>query len=248
MMEDLQTVDKVALDPNCFYGFFDETGDEKITPEQDFFAFSGFGFVGDFGVDEFTAEWLKLRQDIFKVPEKKEYHSKNYVPKFRKTGHKLLPVTALLTKFLIQFMSYCVLNTTFVDCDVTEKNIKVVEGLLRGLSEQTATLFQNRVKHDEWYFEHSHRLNPIMMACWPPEYAHSQQRGKLHFVRKRSMIAMVEAADFVSYLVHHHIKSIYSGRPSPFHAAFAELFGNPSRGAFGYIYGMFGPVRIPAHT
>ena len=247
-VENYWTVSEVPLVPNCFYGFFDETGDEKLVLGQEFFAFSGFGFTNDFRAEDFTSEWSQLKKNLLCAPENEEYHSKRYVRKFWRKGHKLLPITNFLKSFPISFMSCCVLNTTIVDHARTDKNIKVVEGLFQGLSDQTSRLFQNQVQRDEWYFEHSFRLNPISMACRPPEYFRSQQHGGLHLVKKRSMISMVEVADFISYLVFHHIQSIYSGQPSPYQAAYTELFGDSSRGAFDYISGLLGPIHVPVRA
>ena len=239
------TVEKIQIKEGNFYGFFDETGHEKLSPGHDLFAISGFCFANSINQKYFEKGWADLRKNIFKVPLNNAYHSAKHLRKLQNKDDIIKHVTDFLVGFDIKFVSSCVLNDTFINAAGSDKETVILESILASLSLNCSLALDISVERDEWYFEHSDRLSwLIMMSERGPRYGRSAQNGGSYFIRKSSRIPFIEVADFLSFIVRCHVHGIYRRKISPFASAFETTFANPDRGRFGFLELISGWITV----
>lgn len=216
------TVDAVETKPDHIYGFFDEVGNEALPAGESLFGVSGCVFIGTVDRDGFDAGWWDLRRRIFKVPDNKPYHSTRHFKKLKSREHKSL------AKFLQSFDIKYVSSFMRVSAPVTRRE-DILSAVIGSVSGNINQLFGQTVAREEWYFEHSSRLNPKLITSQSlPHYNRANQRGGINFVRKSTFLPAIELADLISFVVGDTIrrepkKPIYSD-------ILDALFGDESRG------------------
>lgn len=245
-VESEKTLTSVTVEPGRFYGFFDETGDEKLVPGNDLFAFSGICIIDGIDREGFEETWEDLKLKVFKIPEGNEFHSVRHSKKLRRKDDKLLSIVNALSSFNIKYLSSCIMRKAIIDEESRDKDTQVVNALLGGLSSSSMYLSSTRVQSDAWYFEHSHRLAPfIMLSSRQPRYHLSSENQGTYFIKKSSRVPFMEVADFVTHVVNNHLSNLYINRRSHFEAAFEIIFRNGVNGVFEITEAILGPIRIP---
>ena len=236
---------KLVLEPNAFYAFIDETGHEELSLTHKLFAFSGFCFNHLVDQESFEKEWRKLKTNLLKTPADKPFHAKDHLRKFKRKDNLLFPVINMLDSYNIKYIFSCVLDNVVMDKADYPKRTRIVSSMSENLTYCASSLLNSRADYDEWYFEHSKRLSPLMIISgFTPKYKNSAMNRSVFFLEKSLMCPFMEAADFISYVVGQSVLSSHLGLKSPFNNLFGETFGNSSKALLVVSNMIMGPFTM----
>jgi hypothetical protein len=224
-VEEQWTVEEIQINPEWLYFFGDESGHEKLGPGHKVFAIGFCFFLGEL-YERVRNSWSELRKDVFKVPEENHFHAKKHFPKVK--GAALAKLIAFLSSESIYFVGAYIKPTAFI-----YDNERIIGSILESVNlsaNQMVGSTMGKVERDEWYFEHSHRLNPKLMMGGTPLIRVSKSNGGIQFVRKSSLIAPMEIADLVSHVIGAVAARGPRNPTSPYIDVMQTLFSKPEKG------------------